>query len=203
MMTNRAVTETKRANDGEVMPVTDQDEAEIKLNSRQKMFVEAYFATSFNAGEAAIKAGYSHKSARQVASRLLTNANVARAIEKRLTTKLADEQMRGDEVLSLLAQHARGNMEDYIDPDSLAVDFKKAKLAKKLHLVKKFKCTTMINAEKDIQVDTIEFELYDAQAALSLLGKHLSLFNDKLNVTIDVKQLSDDELMKLAEGKKP
>jgi hypothetical protein len=61
----------------------------------------------------------------------------------------------------------------------------------------------MINAEKDIQVDTIEFELYDAQAALSLLGKHLSLFNDKLNVTIDVKQLSDDELMKLAEGKKP
>lgn len=187
----------------EVLPVTAQDEPEPKLTPKQKVFVEAYFASGFNAHEAAIKAGYSKHSARQIGAKLLSHASVARALQKRLTAKLADEGMQADEVLSLLAQHARGNMEDYIDPDTLAVDFKKAKLAKKLHLVKKFKCTTMINAEKDIQVDTIEFELYDAQAALSLLGKHLSLFNDKLNVTIDVTKLSDDELLKLAEGKKP
>lgn len=43
---------------------------------QQKLFAYAYFANKGNATQAAISAGYSKKSATQVASRLLTYANV-------------------------------------------------------------------------------------------------------------------------------
>jgi len=50
------------------------------LTVRQRKFVEAYQG---NATEAAIAAGYSAKTAKAQGSRLLTNVDVAKAIEKR------------------------------------------------------------------------------------------------------------------------
>lgn len=54
------------------------------LNARQQAFVNEYARGGFkNASEAAIKAGYSEKTAAQIATRLLKNVQVAKAIEER------------------------------------------------------------------------------------------------------------------------
>lgn len=54
------------------------------LNARQQAFVNEYARGGFkNASEAAVKAGYSEKTAPQIATRLLKNVNVAKAIEAR------------------------------------------------------------------------------------------------------------------------
>lgn len=54
------------------------------LNAKQKAFVEHYAG---NATEAAIKAGYSKKTAKAQGSRLLTNADVLAAIKGREQTE--------------------------------------------------------------------------------------------------------------------
>ncbi len=54
------------------------------LNARQQAFVNEYARGGFkNASEAAVKAGYSEKTAPQIATRLLKNVQVAKAIEAR------------------------------------------------------------------------------------------------------------------------
>lgn len=52
----------------------------MKLNARQKTFVETYDG---NATEAALKAGYSKKTARAMGARLLTKVYIAEAIQGR------------------------------------------------------------------------------------------------------------------------
>ncbi|MDR2489717.1 MAG: terminase small subunit [Desulfovibrio sp.] len=65
------------------------------LTVRQRRFVEAYAG---NATEAAVKAGYSEKTARSQGQRLLTNADIQAAIqgrtEKNMKATIADRQER-------------------------------------------------------------------------------------------------------------
>jgi phage terminase small subunit len=51
----------------------------------------------------------------------------------------------------------------------------------------------------------VVIELYDAQAAQTLIGKHHKLFTEKIehSGSINVSELSDDELRRLAEGTGP
>lgn len=52
------------------------------LKPQQERFVVEYLKTPENATDAAIRAGYSHKTATAQASRLLTNVNVKKAIDE-------------------------------------------------------------------------------------------------------------------------
>ena len=52
-----------------------------KLTPKQQCFIEEYLI-DLNAAQSAIRAGYSEKTAKQQASRLLTNVDVAAAIAK-------------------------------------------------------------------------------------------------------------------------
>lgn len=59
------------------------------LNPKQARFVEEFLVDS-NATQAAIRAGYSAKTAKQIGSRLLTNVDIARLVEAR-TAKMAQK----------------------------------------------------------------------------------------------------------------
>lgn len=54
-----------------------RDELAEKLSKKQIKFCEFYITTGFNGAEAARLAGYSEKSARQIASKMLTNVDIA------------------------------------------------------------------------------------------------------------------------------
>lgn len=132
--------------------------------------------------------------ARVSAARLLTNANISAEIQRRI-----DEQaMAADEVLYRLADQARGNMGDFVKLNEKGkpyIDLAAASKAGKLHLLKKFKTKTRsinLGTPSDEESNTelapvtdsliteviIEFELYDAQAALVHIGKRHKLFTD-------------------------
>lgn len=55
----------------------EKEEIEKNLKPKQRKFCEYYIALNFNGTAAAIAAGYKKESARQQASRLLTNVNIA------------------------------------------------------------------------------------------------------------------------------
>lgn len=146
------------------------------LTGKQQAFVNAYILSHFNATEAARQAGYGggDDGLRVIGCKNLANDNIRAAIDKRMTQlKMGDK-----EVLARLSFIASGSMEDFIDPDSMSIDLRKAKRAEKLGLIKKFKITTVTtsHADRDTQTETIEFELHDAMRALEMLGKHHKVF---------------------------
>lgn len=147
------------------------------MKAQHEQFIAVYVETR-NAAEAARRAGYSPKTARQQGSRLLTRADIQDEIAARLTPIITS-----DEVLERLTSHARGTMADFIDVDeggNFRINLKEAKNRARLHLIKKVKTTRRVTEEST--ETTVELELYDAQAALVQLGKYYRLFSDRVTV---------------------
>ena len=158
-----------------------------KLTSKQAAFIEEYFL-DFNATRAAQRAGYSQKYnvAAATGSRLLKNAKVTERIRQRFQ----ESAMSADEVLARLAEQARGEGAQYLD-GSGDLDFVTLADDEKRHLIKKVTDTKYGK--------TVEF--YDSQSALALIGKHHALFTKRTeNFNVDLTQLTDDQLERLANG---
>ena len=154
----------------------------MSLTKKQRIFIDEYLKC-WNATEAARRAGYSEKTARAIGCENLTKPDIEAAIKKRLT----ESAMSAEEVLMRLAEQARGDHAKYTT--SAGIDMKMLVNDGKAHLVKKYvKTPTGTTAE-----------FYDAQAALTLLGKHHKLFTERHEITgeaggpLIVKLLDDDE----------
>lgn len=149
------------------------------MSKKEDAFVEQYFIQRFNGTKAAIAAGYAPRSAHVTASRLLRKAKVSAAI----TERLADLKMTADEVLINLSEQGRGSMADFVNfgkkGDKPFIDLKQAMERGQLHLVKKLKIT---EKHGNVTEFTTEIELYDKQAANTLLGKYHRLFAEKLEI---------------------
>lgn len=160
------------------------------LSAKQQAFVNEYL-TDFNATRAAERAGYmgDENTLAATGSRLLRNDKISEAVK----TRLSEKAMVADEVLMRLADHARGNLNDFVqfdDNGNPRFDLQAAATMGKLHLAKKLKTKTRSWSEpyfdnttdeieqREVTETTIEFELYDAQAALVHIGKHHRLFAD-------------------------
>ena len=127
----------------------------MALTNKQRVFVEEYLRC-WNATEAALKAGYSKRTAAVIGSENLKKPNIAAEIEQ----AVSERSMNADEVLVRLAEQARGEYAEYIDEWGV-VDIKRMHEDGKGHLIKKVTLTRHSR--------TVEF--YDAQAALFLLAK--------------------------------
>lgn len=183
------------------------------LTNKQQAFVNGY-TVDFNATQAAIRAGYSKKTAYSIGQRLLKNVEIAQAIRQNIEEKT----MGADEVLTRLADMARGDMSDLmaITTSGFTIDLTaknengetitnpKTKLIKKI----KQKVTTYLAKSgdgEDREVIETELELYDAQAALVQIGKHLKLFSDpaQVSMNIDLSSLTTEQLEAIANGDDP
>lgn len=150
----------------------------MALTDKQALFVDEYLKC-FNATQAALAAGYSEKSARQIGAENRTKPFISEAIAERLQ----ESAMSADEVLMRLAEHARGDIDNYLSDDG-HFDLAKARGAKHTKLIRKFKTrtTARLVGDEEIKTTETEIELYDSQAALALLGKYHKLFIDKTEI---------------------
>ena len=154
------------------------------LTPKQELFVAEYLVR-MNATQAAQAAGYSKKSAYSIGSENLKKPEILAHIRARLDEAAAD----ADEVLRKLTDQARSTIADFTTVDNRgfpAMDWRRAKKLNQLHVVKRFKHTHEVKSfgeganATEICKDTYEVELYDAQAALNLLGKYHRLFDRAL-----------------------
>lgn len=150
----------------------------MTLTNKQEAFVNAYL-TCWNATKAAIAAGYSEKTARQIGSENLAKPDIA----SRVRARIAENAMSADEVLARLADQARGDVGELVDSHTFTLDWEKAKEKGATRLIRKIKQTIIMNEKTEQQTEIFEFELYDAQAALVHIGKQLGLFVNKTEVT--------------------
>lgn len=173
------------------------------LTDQQRLFIEQYFICGLNATEAALAV---YDTTDRHVAQVMGSENLSKpVIRARVDERLAQFAITANEVLARLAFQARGSMEEFID-ESGSIDILKAKKAKQLHLLKKFKCRHIEFSDKqgnETITTEIELELHDSQSALVHLGKHLGLFAADTNININLRELPDEALMQLASGKKP
>lgn len=88
----------------------------VELTPRQSRFVDEYLI-DLNATQAAIRAGYSEKTARQQAARLLSNVNVQESIKNGRDSAKDRNERTMDDVLADLRAVAQDAMQKVPDRD--------------------------------------------------------------------------------------
>jgi phage terminase small subunit len=132
-----------------------------KLTAKQQSFVEEYLV-DLNATQAAIRAGYSERTAKQQGSRLLTNADVLRAVDEGQERRTERVEVTQDYVLDNLTEIVERCMQ------RSPVMVRRGRL--------------LVQATDDEGRDVWRFDAKGATAALTLLGKHLGLFAENVNL---------------------
>jgi phage terminase small subunit len=138
-------------------PLNTEQLESIGLNSRQIIFVKEYIV-DMNGKNAAIRAGYSERSAEVQASRMLKNDKVKKALSIVMTTRAEHIGVNADWVLLNLKKVAERCMQaEQItkwDYDS--------------------KCMT--------PTGEYQFDSRGANRSLELIGKHIGMFKDKVEI---------------------
>ena len=159
-----------------------------KVSLKHQAFALEYLQC-FNATEAysRVYKRATRETAMRNGSDLLRIAEVNAVIQAHFKAK----QMETDEVLGRLAEHARASHEPFIQITNdgfVYFDFSNPEAKKYLHLIKKIKTKRQRRvdgrgASAEVWEDEwVEVELHDQQRALELIGKHLKLFADRLEV---------------------
>ncbi len=160
-----------------------------RLTKKQQKFCEEYLI-DLNGTQAAIRAGYSSDTAAEIASENLTKPNIRACIDEAIAIRSKRTGVNQDRVIRELARLAFVNADELIDTktatvkDSASEDDTAAIASVKVKIV-----------EGDFDSVEREIKLCDKLKALELLGKHLGMFTDKVelrgSIETDIKKLDD------------
>ena len=150
----------------------------MSLTAKQKRFVEEYMI-DLNGAAAAIRAGYSAKSARQIGAENLTKPDLRARIDEAMAERSRRTGINADVVIRELARIGLLNAGKVVNFSDATV--KDTAAEDDLAAIATLKVKT---SETD-QGTTVEREVkfHDKNKALELLGRHLGMFNDKLQVS--------------------
>ena len=176
-----------------------------KLTARQKRFCDEYLI-DLNATQAAIRSGYTKNYANTNATKLLQNTTIAEYISKRMADREKRTEITQDKVLRELALIAFSNAADYaavveketLDDEGNPIVYRTVEpvLTEELTEDQK-KAIAVIKKGRD----GFEVKPYDKIRALELIGKHIGMFADKVELNGQVNNpmegLTTEELKKL------
>lgn len=134
----------------------------MKLTAKQKIFCDEYII-SLNATQAAIKAGYSKKTARKIAAENLTKPVIQNYISERMKQKESSLIATQDEVLQYLTSVLRGESQT---TDTVLVG--------------------MGDGYQEVQEVEKKPSEKDRLKAAELLGKRYGLYTDKVSADVDM-----------------
>ena len=148
------------------------------MTKKQKRFIEEYLI-DLNATQAAIRAGYSPKTAKDIGCENLAKPNISDAIDKAMAERSRRTGINQDRILLELARIGLAKITDVVDPDTgkIRPDASEDDLA----------CIQSIKIKPNEFGTEREVKLYDKKSALVDLGKHLGLFKDKVELGGDME----------------
>lgn len=157
-----------------------------KLTYQQEDFCRQ-FILDLNATQAAIRAGYSKRTATPSASRLLTSVNVQERIRELQAARSLETKVTAERVLLELARMGFSNMKNFINPFDDEV--------KNIHDLddNHSACISEIN-DTVTSIDGVttrkrKIKLYDKTSALEKIARHIGFFekdNDQTSRVIQV-----------------
>lgn len=190
------------------------EEWENELTPKQRAFVREYLI-DLNATQAAIRAGYSEKTARSVAAENLTKPNIAAAIESAMKLRANRTDITADRVLKELAKIGFADIRKAVKWQSAMITEEDNPEGGDIAVIKTVVTNTVqMVASEELDDETaaaiaevsqnaaggVKIKLHDKRAALVDIGKHLGMFKEKVEVTgkdggpVETKDMSQNEL---------
>lgn len=175
----------------------------MALTAKQALFAKEYIV-DFNATQAAIRAGYSERTADAIGHENLKKPNIASAIKIEQDKRSERTEITADMVLREYAKIGFSNITDYLSVEDKLVtidrDSEGRPITDMQQVVNIFD-TDMVKEEKMRAVaeikqtkDGIALKLHDKKGALDSIARHLGMFNDKLDLNANVTVTFEDQL---------
>lgn len=177
------------------------------LAPMQRQFVAEYLV-DLNATEAAKRAGYSAKTARSQGQRLLTNADIQDALGRAMAKREVRTAVTADRVLQEVGAIAFAQITDVVrwgvkevafgydddgkrlPPDQLGdaamVRYELAPYVEPINSDELPESVRAAIAEVSMTKDGLRIKMHGKTEALNLAGRHLGMWNDKLDVNLKV-----------------
>ena len=192
--------------------------AEKKLTSKQKMFVKEYLV-DLNATQAALRAGYSEKTAYRTGADNLKKPQIQEAIQQAMQKREQRTEITADKVLEEYAKLGFSDVSDYLEVVTERVLVDRTAEGEPISEIKQFvfmKNTADIPPEKLAAISevkqhkdgSISFKLHDKRGALDSIARHLGMFTERIEHTgkdggpiqtaVDLSGLTIEELRNLA-----
>ena len=159
-----------------------------KLNPMARAFITAYIEDpEHNAKAAAIKAGYSAKTAQEQASRLLSFPIIKTEIETRLKGIEEKSDVTVARVLKELSHIAFVDVRECYGAvgGMLAVKQIPENVARAIASIETEELFEGVGQDRTRVGDTVKLRMNSKVSALELIGRHLKMFTDKVEHTFD------------------
>lgn len=149
-----------------------------KMTDKQKRFCDEYLI-DMNGAQAAIRAGYSKKTAKQIATENLSKPYLREYIDKRMAEKEAALIADQDEVMKYLTAVMRREKAEHVvvtctEETSSYVTDAEGKMRKQ---------TVKKETPKIVEIPA---RLQDSNKAAELLGKAYGIYTDKVDADVDM-----------------
>lgn len=180
------------------------------MSPKQARFVEEYLV-DLNATQAALRAGYSPRTANEQGARLLANVSVQEAIQTAQKDRSKRTGITAERVLQELALIGFSDIGKILDMDGESPRLRPVneitKLARRAIASVKVRRYFEGGGEDAREVEVTEFKLWPKDAALTKLAQHLGLLVDRHEHTgkdggpirhATERDLTDDELATIA-----
>ena len=159
-----------------------------RLTPMQALFVEEYLV-DLNAKQAAIRAGYSARTAHQQGSQIFNRPAVQAALRERMAARVARTEVQQDQVIRELARIAFGDLRDAVRWGPEGVTLRdSAGLAEDV---------ARTIAEVKQSDSGLSIKRHDKLKALELLAKHLGMLTErqelKHDLTVHVEYVEEDD----------
>lgn len=153
----------------------------MALTAKQARFVAEYLI-DLNATQAAIRAGYSKKTAQMIGFENLSKPIISEALSERMRAREARTEITQDRVLQEYAKLAFLDPRRFYDESGalIPVNLLPADVAAALVGVD---VTDTYDKESNAVITTKKVKFIDKKGALDSVARHLGMFNDKLQMT--------------------
>ena len=166
----------------------------IDMTKKQQRFADEYLI-DLNATQAAVRAGYSAKTARQIGAENLTKPAIREYIEKRMAEKEEALVAKQDEVMRYLTAVMRREMSEYV---VVTLKNKRSFYAPDENGTMR-KQTIETEEPKTVEIPA---RLSDANKAAELLGRAYGIYTDKVDIDGDIGVTIIDDFQEDACSKK-
>lgn len=150
-----------------------------KLTRKQQLFVDEYLI-DLNATQAAIRAGYSVKTADVQGSRMLGNVKVQQAISEAMAERSRRTGINQERILIELARIALLNPKSLVNLEDATVNPEAS--PDDLAAIASVKVKRFPTKDGGEGIER-EVKFYDKIKAIELLGKHLGMFKDRIELS--------------------
>jgi phage terminase small subunit len=181
------------------MPILGGEFTLRRLSAKERRFVEEYPADC-NGAKAAERAGYSIRTARQIASKLLTKAYIQMALAEVREKRSKRCELTADRILLEVKRLSLSDIRKLYDEEGNIrpiheLDDATAACIAGIEVVKSFVRDEQGNLVPEY---TKKYKLWDKNSALEKAGKHLKLFAESVNLNVHhhedwLKELDEPE----------